>query len=1332
LINVVKDKYYIMDISKSLFNLLVGKNFTIKTLDAKGKPVLSPEEAEMFSFDYEVGSNNYGTVVILLNDEQAFEVYYGDNVGKRMEEGDKGDWYDFLYHLRMFAKRNLYNFSLRNINQLKYSMQGMSAIKEGLFEGWNGTSKTSYNNKRGTTRLKIQHSKQMHEGDQRWRAIEKLFVETADGERFKLPFKSLQGGRAMARHVQEGGNPYDVFGEHIVEMVREINTLSKFVRATKNITEDDTQYPVVESGRSRYKTLRQKIKQVQGKRGYHSYINDWSPEQVDDKEEVVNELRGQFTQQSLDTRIEEALPILAKIQDNNMKELNEFENWADQVTEGTWAIPDTEQKIQELNRIMGQTLEVGIDAENATNVLYDIIGDDDLFDSLEELAQKNPRADARPLIVSWINANTHDEAIQRVKQSMSQTESDDVNEAAESPLMKVIKGFKPVEIQAWLDGKVAPENDQITRAIMRVDARPSSRVEFNASNYRSQAADQVRKYLKSINEVKDIDTGEECKPEKRDPMLEMSKLAGLEEDTVMEKVKVEEPLDGWKRSVEREYPDVQFRLRQDGDTEAFVLGGAFNTEIAVGDYMAQGGYGYKYDKPNVRGRKTANEEQINEMGSSVQEKLEALKLLMLDPGLDKETKLEIKRRFAELRAELAAGNVNGVTEGLDQLLETYKASVEYRDKDGRFLVLFDQKTRAYIVKGQGDYRMEISPQPFDKLDDAIQHAEMEIQGADEYWNNLDVPDLEHDMDRDDFFSEAAPTKLTPVRKVVAQVLGDKFTWEPGYSKSYKNTRRSKTQKVDDYVLKGVKVDGIPKSKIDFSANEGDKMAVALKNALTQAGYDIYDDLLIFPHQIMFQVRTPISVSEEIVSLDDFHNKEGSTYEPGDYKDERTGEDYKWIDDETGELFFDKPEDTENGHKKLSYKDFVKGARKSKPYGLDAVGIFGDIAAGGGDPIDYLMTMKGMSMEEIDALAQSQGFDDAYDWAESYQMEEAKGDSFRRKFNKAMFWDYSNPKEMMQKLQDYDDDTLMSLLGRPEDDESTSGSPRNAQVKMIKRELRRRGHRDFEKYMTDDVNEAMDDPAGEINLPPFLQEFLSSVLGVYWKANGQGGPRMGSSTEFVYTSHPSAGPGNTEAALKQNKYVTAMTRNGDTITGDISGPNMEDYRFQVSYRGQSFDLHQSWQFYDQNKNESVEEVVTEKAPPGMEKWIKDRKPEFKKRYGDKWQEVLYATAWKQHNKNESLEEAAESPLIKVIKNFDPDQIQAWLDGNVDPENDEITRALMKIDARPSSRVDFNARNYRSQGADQVRKYLKRVSVESVEEDAEADAAIDRVRNLAGLK
>jgi hypothetical protein len=45
-------------------------------------------------------------------------------------------------------------------------------------------------------------------------------------------------------------------------------------------------------------------------------------------------------------------------------------------------------------------MPVGTDAMNATEQLYDVVGDDELFDRLAELAEKNPNADARPLVVA--------------------------------------------------------------------------------------------------------------------------------------------------------------------------------------------------------------------------------------------------------------------------------------------------------------------------------------------------------------------------------------------------------------------------------------------------------------------------------------------------------------------------------------------------------------------------------------------------------------------------------------------------------------------------------------------------------------------------------------------------------------------------------------------------------------------------------------------------------------------------------------------------------------------------------------------------------------------
>jgi hypothetical protein len=129
-------------------------------------------------------------------------------------------------------------------------------------------------------------------------------------------------------------------------------------------------------------------------RGYQHYFESWSPAEIGQQESLVEDLRNWFVEQTLDTRIEQALPTLAKIQSqgNAMKEAQIFENWANQIMEGTWALPDTPEAQEKLNTLMSSELIVGPDAVNATELLYDVIGDDELFDILSDLAQRDPRA----------------------------------------------------------------------------------------------------------------------------------------------------------------------------------------------------------------------------------------------------------------------------------------------------------------------------------------------------------------------------------------------------------------------------------------------------------------------------------------------------------------------------------------------------------------------------------------------------------------------------------------------------------------------------------------------------------------------------------------------------------------------------------------------------------------------------------------------------------------------------------------------------------------------------------------------------------------------------
>ena len=44
-----------------------------------------------------------------------------------------------------------------------------------------------------------------------------------------------------------------------------------------------------------------------------------------------------------------------------------------------------------------------------------------------------------------------------------------------------------------------------------------------------------------------------------------------------------------------------------------------------------------------------------------------------------------------------------------------------------------------------------------------------------------------------------------------------------------------------------------------------------------------------------------------------------------------------------------------------------------------------------------------------------------------------------------------------------------------------------------------------------------------------------------------------------------------------------------------------------------------------------QLVSEVTPPGMEDWVKKNKARFRKQYGDRGDEVLYATAWDMYEK-----------------------------------------------------------------------------------------------------
>lgn len=407
-------------IAESLFEKIRDRFEDVSLGDENAKATQDPQKARFFNFDYSVDGKNHGNITFSIIDETSLKVYFSKNISQDLDEEEKTKWYSFLRELREFARRNLLSFEPRDITRstLKHRDIQQQSKADSTYDKdeiviesrMYGTLNRSYESF-GPVRIKLAHTKPIMDEAHgaRSRNIAAVFLENDQGERFRLPFTNLTGARAMARHVSAGGIPTDELGQHITEMVEEMMTLRPFVRGMQRRTFEDTvTKEMVESAFGYHGLLKNTLRKLKGKRGYTEYKDSFKPALVED-DVNVEELKELFVKKTLDERIEQALPLVHKaytiMKENNNPFAQQFENWANTVAEGSWALPDTEDEVGKLIDLLSEPLPVGVDAQNATNALYNLIGDDKLFDRLEALADVDPEADARDVIQNWLYDN---------------------------------------------------------------------------------------------------------------------------------------------------------------------------------------------------------------------------------------------------------------------------------------------------------------------------------------------------------------------------------------------------------------------------------------------------------------------------------------------------------------------------------------------------------------------------------------------------------------------------------------------------------------------------------------------------------------------------------------------------------------------------------------------------------------------------------------------------------------------------------------------------------------------------------------------------------------
>jgi hypothetical protein len=220
-------------IAEDLFSKIRGRFPDVTIGDEAGNVVSDPKQARFFEFPFTENSTELGKISISLSEEDGVVVMYHKDVTENAVS--KSKWFDFLKELRQFTKKRMLNFNTRditksNLEKRDYKYLAKKAEEDKMNESkLYGTSRVSYQDV-GAARIMIKHTESVNQElvTGRTQKIGAIYIESADGERFKYPYKHLTGARAMARHVAEGGKPFDDFGKHITGLSEELNKLRKF------------------------------------------------------------------------------------------------------------------------------------------------------------------------------------------------------------------------------------------------------------------------------------------------------------------------------------------------------------------------------------------------------------------------------------------------------------------------------------------------------------------------------------------------------------------------------------------------------------------------------------------------------------------------------------------------------------------------------------------------------------------------------------------------------------------------------------------------------------------------------------------------------------------------------------------------------------------------------------------------------------------------------------------------------------------------------------------------------------------------------------------------
>jgi hypothetical protein len=348
-------------IAEDIFKILKGNGHNIKIFTDEGENTIDPEAARRFYIP------ELGSMINLDETDSKREIRVSINANT-----DINEFKDTLALLKNLANKSIVEYTLKSFTKAiepkdqDYQAQkarDMKQVQEGISAAY-GSSKSSYQQLENA-KLIIKHNKPVNEESRgsRSRNISAIYIENADGERYKMPTNNLAGGRAMLRHVKEGGTPYDDFGTHIQEQCNELKKLKEFKKySLRNglVNEDTTD--IVEAVSNRINSLREKMNKLKGSKCYNETKEKFESKEFKINETDRNKLRNQFTVRTFDETLDEALPYVNAL----VKEMRAIKEADDFAKETMDSLVDTIAKMDTVSLRKG--INVKSDPENPMNL----------------------------------------------------------------------------------------------------------------------------------------------------------------------------------------------------------------------------------------------------------------------------------------------------------------------------------------------------------------------------------------------------------------------------------------------------------------------------------------------------------------------------------------------------------------------------------------------------------------------------------------------------------------------------------------------------------------------------------------------------------------------------------------------------------------------------------------------------------------------------------------------------------------------------------------------------------------------------------------------------